>query len=157
MDIFAGTKLVSILHQMRSLDSKLMYAKIMSNPVTKNIVLDFIRLDQLYKKGVDENDKIIGLYSAYTEHINPEKKAGTPYTLLDTGAFYGSMNIEISGMNLIINADPIKVDFKGKKTDLFKKYGEEIIGLNKESMEKLKALLKVKFQDEIRRLLRDIK
>jgi hypothetical protein len=157
MDIFAGTKLVAILHQMRSLDSRLMYTKIMSNPVIENIVLDFIRLDQLYKQGVDENDKVIGLYTAYTEHINPEKKAGTPYTLLDSGAFYGSMDIQISGMDLIINADPIKIDFKGKKTDLFKKYGEEIIGLNLESKEKLKALLKVKFQDEVRRLLRDVK
>ena len=46
----------------------------------KNKILDWIRNDQL-QKGIDEDGDIMGLYSEWTEMINPEKIAGTPYTL----------------------------------------------------------------------------
>lgn len=71
----------------------------------KKLVLDLIRQDQLFQRGVNKFDEIIGLYSPFTEQINPSKRAGTPYTLKDTGAFYQSMFITVLKDSILINAD----------------------------------------------------
>lgn len=111
----------------------------------KKQILDWVRWEQLYKEGVDETGSIIGLYSRYTELINPEKQEGTPYTLYDTGEFYESMIITVTENEFIIDADPIKTDENGNVTDLFKEYGEEIIGLTDETKAKLIEELKDRF------------
>jgi hypothetical protein len=53
----------------------------------KNLILELIRQKQLWEKGVDKFNEIIGLYSPVTESIYPEKVAGTHYTLKDSGFF----------------------------------------------------------------------
>lgn len=119
----------------------------------KEQILDWIRWDQLYNEGVDELGEIIGTYSTYTEMLNPEKQAGTPYTLYDTGAFYRSMSIAILELAIEIDADPIKTDEFGQTTDLFAEYGEGIIGLTDESKEKLVNELIIRYQNETSKLL----
>jgi hypothetical protein len=119
----------------------------------KEEILDWIRWDQLYNEGVDELGEIIGTYSTYTEILNPEKQAGTPYTLYDTGAFYRSMTIAILDLAIEIDADPIKTDEFGQTTDLFAEYGEGIIGLTDESKQKLVEELIIRYQNEASKLL----
>lgn len=119
----------------------------------KEQILDWIRWDQLYNEGVDELGEIIGTYSTYTEMLNPEKQAGTPYTLYDTGAFYRSMSIAILDLAIEIDADPIKTDEFGQTTDLFAEYGDGIIGLTDESKEKLVNELIERYQNETSKLL----
>lgn len=119
----------------------------------KEQILDWIRWDQLFNEGVDELGEIIGTYSTYTEMLNPEKQAGTPYTLYDTGAFYRSMSIAILDLAIEIDADPIKTDEFGQTTDLFAEYGEGIIGLTDESKEKLVEELIIRYQNETSKLL----
>lgn len=119
----------------------------------KEQILDWIRWDQLFNEGVDELGEIIGTYSTYTEMLNPEKQAGTPYTLYDTGAFYRSMSIAILELAIEIDADPIKTDEFGQTTDLFAEYGEGIIGLTDESKQKLVDELIERYQNETSKLL----
>lgn len=119
----------------------------------KEQILDWIRWDQLYNEGVDEMGEIIGTYSTYTEILNPEKQAGTPYTLYDTGEFYRSMSIAILELAIEIDADPIKTDEFGQTTDLFTEYGEGIIGLTDESKQKLVDELIERYQIETSKLL----
>lgn len=119
----------------------------------KEQILDWIRWDQLYNEGVDEMGEIIGTYSTYTEILNPEKQAGTPYTLYDTGEFYRSMSIAILDLAIEIDADPIKTDEFGQTTDLFTEYGEGIIGLTDESKQKLVDELIERYQIETSKLL----
>jgi len=119
----------------------------------KEQILDWIRWDQLYNEGVDELGEIIGTYSTFTEMLNPEKQAGTPYTLYDTGAFYRSMSIAILELAIEIDADPIKTDEFGQTTDLFAEYGEGIIGLTDESKQKLVEELIIRYQNEASRIL----
>ena len=66
---------------------KTIWIKVFSDVEFKNKILDWIRQDQLFKQGIDEDGDIIGTYSEFTEMINPSKVAGTPYTLFDTGEF----------------------------------------------------------------------
>jgi len=119
----------------------------------KEQILDWIRWDQLFNEGVDEMGEIIGTYSTYTEILNPEKQAGTPYTLYDTGEFYRSMSIAILDLAIEIDADPIKTDEFGQTTDLFTEYGEGIIGLTDESKQKLVNELIERYQIETSKLL----
>lgn len=117
----------------------------------KQKVLDWIRIDQLFEQGTDEKGQVIGYYSIITEMVyNPDKIAGTHYTLKDTGDFYKSFYIEVLGDAIVIDADPIKSD----GTNLFEKYGEGIIGLDEESKTKLIEEIKQRYYTEALRLLR---
>lgn len=93
---------------------------------------------QLFQKGINADGDIIGFYSLSTQLINPQKVAGTPYTLKDTGAFFDSFNIELGENEIYITANPIK-----GKDNLFEKYGEDILGLTNES----KDILSIPVQD----------
>ena len=112
-------------------------------------ILNLIREDQLFKEGIDEDGDIIGTYSEWTEMINPEKVAGTHYTLKDTGEFFASFFITIYPTYFEINANPIKKNDEGETENLFYKYTESIIGLTDKSKEKLG-------QEIIRRYLREL-
>lgn len=120
--------------------------------ILKNKILDWVRYDQLMK-GVDENDQIMGLYSEVTEMINPSKQAGTPYTLYDTGEFYRSLFMVILLDSFIIDGDDEKISDSGDVTRLFDWLGNGIIGLNKESREKLKKEIIIKFNKYVRNIL----
>ena len=113
----------------------------------KSIILKWIQNDQL-QKGIDEDGDILGLYTEFTESINPEKIAGTPYTLYDTGDFYKSMYIVVLSDSIVIEADPIK-----GTDNLFYKYGEGIIGLTEENMDKLRQEVKKKYIEYARKVL----
>jgi hypothetical protein len=105
----------------------------------KNDIVSWIQKDQL-QQGIDEDGDIIGLYSEWTEMLNPEKIAGTPYTLDDTGDFYRSMYVVVLKDSIVIEADPIKGN-----DNLFFKYGDGIIGLTEESMGKLQEEIRKKY------------
>lgn len=104
-----------------------------------NTIIKWIQEDQL-QQGIDEDGDIIGLYSEWTEMLNPEKIAGTPYTLEDTGDFYRSMYVVVLKDSIVIEADPIKGN-----ENLFFKYGDGIIGLTEESMGKLQEEIRKKY------------
>ena len=118
-----------------------------------NMILEMIQQDQLFKEGVDEDGDIIGTYSEWTEMLNPDKVAGSHYTLFDTGEFYKSMRIVVLNDSFVVEAQPVKIDEDGKKTNLFEKYGEGIVGLTDENKEKLAIEIKKRFIDEVNKLL----
>jgi hypothetical protein len=118
----------------------------------KTKILDWIRNDQL-QKGIDEDGHIMGLYSQWTEMINPEKVAGTPYTLYDTGEFYKSLFIDVLTEFFVVDGDGLKTDEDGKKTDLFKWLGDGIVGLTDENKDKLAEELKIKYIENVRKIL----
>lgn len=107
-----------------------------------------IVIEQLDKKGVNELDQVIGLYSRRTEEIDPRKKAGTPYTLNDTSAFINSVAIQVGN-------DFFTVDANGQKgnTNLFDKYGDGIIGLTPDNLAIVKEMLKDKFIEYVKEVL----
>jgi hypothetical protein len=117
----------------------------------KTEVLDFIRIDQLFEQGVNEDNEVIGTYSLRTQmEFNPEKVANTPYTLKDTGDFYRSFMLEVVPDGIIINADGLKDD----GTDLLQRFTDKILGLTDESKIKLIEKVKAKYYETTLRLLR---
>lgn len=144
-----NTVLGDVLKRTQQIKSPILWRRVFSDPGLQRWILDLIRKNQLFNAGVDEDGVIIGYYSPVTESINPTKKAGTPYTLFDEGDFYKSMVIYLGTNFFEIDADPIKGN-----DNLFKKYGEGIIGLTEESKERLRRETQRRYAIEIRKLLR---
>jgi hypothetical protein len=152
---FMDTVLGEILYTFKAMENRVFWAYVLDDKKFQIWTLDLIRQDQLFKEGEDGNGKILGLYSARTEEINPEKKAGSHYTLHDTGDFYESMIFNIFVDYIEINADPIKTDkITGEETNLFQKYGEDILKLNEENLELFKKELLKKYIETVKMLSR---
>lgn len=141
------SRLHQLLRRERLLSEAVLWYNIFDTNLKKQI-LNWVRIDQLTNKGIDKDGDIIGYYSPVTEMINPKKKAGEPYTLNDTGAFYESMYVEVLKDSIIINANPIKGD-----DNLFFKYGNGIIGLTNENIQKLTIEVKKRYIKEIKKTL----
>jgi hypothetical protein len=130
------------------MDADIIWNHVFSEKEFQTWILDLIRDDQLMEKGVDETGKVIGTYSWATQNIyNSSKIEGEHYTLFDTGDFYKSMVILLGTNYFEIDADPIK-----ENANLFTKYGEGVIGLTEESLEKLREETKRRYAIEIDRL-----
>lgn len=76
-----------------------------------------------------------GEYSEYTLSLHPEKKKDR-VNLYDSGDFHKSIKVKVDN-SLLFTADPIKTNDNGSTTNLFEDWGEDIIGLNDENIQKL--------------------
>lgn len=137
-----------------ALYNEVIWVSVMRRPALKTLILDLVRQDQLFDQGIDEDGDVIGTYSEYTEIINPEKVAGSHYTLKDTGDFFDSFYIDVFPNYFEINANPIKTDEDGETTNLFYEYGEGIMGLTTESMDKLSREILRLYKIEVRKFLK---
>ena len=101
---------------------------------------------------IDEDGDVIGTYSEATEMMNPQKVAGTHYTLFDTGDFYNSFVIFVGKQVFEIEADTIKMENENwwVRNNISK---EAILGLTDENKDKLAQKVKEKYINEARILL----
>ena len=136
-----------------ALYNQVIWVSVLKRPSLRTFILDLVREDQLLEQGIDEDGDVIGTYSEYTEIINPEKVAGSHYTLKDTGEFFDSFYIDVFPSYFEINANHIKTDDDGETTNLFYEYGEGIMGLTTKSLDKLSREILRLYAIEVRRLL----
>ncbi len=147
------TVLGEVINVFKFMENRTFWKYVLQDKKFQIWTLDLIRQDQLFKEGQDGDGNILGYYSAFTEQLNPEKKEGSHYTLKDTGDFYESMIFNIFVDYLEIDADPIKHDkITGEETNLFQKYGEDILKLNEENLELFKNELVKKYIDTVKML-----
>lgn len=124
--------LINLLNNVKRLDESSILITVYDNKGVRDFIIDLNRIGQLFKKGVDANEDIIGRYSVTTESLNSSKKAGTPYTLKDTGDFYATFKIKTNEKgDFVISANTIKED-----RDLLD-YSKDILGLTKPSLNEL--------------------
>ena len=129
-----------------------MFKTMSDNPLLKKLVRRLNTVKQLRTEHVDSDNKRLysqrhqsGVYSATTEYLSKgRKKAGTPYTLFDTGEFFKSFEVMYEDDGILIDADPIKKD-----TNLFEEYGEKILGLNDENLTIFITALRPKITETI--------
>ena len=124
--------LLEEIQKLLNLDMNKIFFEVFSDPMLQEEIIYKIQYEQLFKEGVTEENVVLGYYSPYTQSLNPEKRAGTHYTLLDTGAFYESMHITVSDTYFLIDADGQKED-----KNLFEVYNERgnLLGLTETNME----------------------
>ena len=140
-----NTRLHKFLRNGRLLSESLAWYSVFDAQTSKTI-LDWVRNDQLFNKGVDSEGEVIGLYTPFTEMINPEKEAGTHYTLKDTGDLYRSLYIVALRDAFVIEGDIQKI----QDQDWF---SDKILSLTDESKEKLKPIILEKYKEHIREVL----
>ena len=149
------TILAERLRQVAAIQPYFFWRKVMNDTAFQKWILDLIRIDQLFEQGIDSDNDVIGFYSYFTQLMNPEKQEGTPYTLKDSGAFYESFIITIFNDSFEVDADPIKIDsMTGEETNLFFKYGENIIGITQENLQKLQSQIADRYRSEFQRWLK---
>ena len=121
--------------------------------------------DRLFYKNEDsEGNKLIykGFYTGYSAYYYNKQggvkkngvpfNVGDPYTIANTGDFYESIIAKAGVQDLVeIDANPIKINEEGDKTDLFEAFGKDIIGLNEEDLQELIEKVKDKLIIEIRK------
>jgi hypothetical protein len=150
---FMDTVLGEVINVFKFMENRTFWKHVLKDEKFQIWTLDLIRQDQLFKEGQDGDGNILGYYSAFTEQLKPEKKEGSHYTLKDTGDFYESMIFNIFVDYLEIDADPIKTDkITGEETNLFQKYGEDILKLNEENLELFKIKLVEKYIETVKML-----
>ena len=141
------------LRQYSVLYNSVIWRGIFNSGQFRKWVLDLVREDQLFDQGIDEDGDVIGYYSEFTEAINPEKVAGTHYTLKDSGEFFESFFLTIYPDYFEINANPIKVNDDGETENLFYKYTESIIGLTDDSKDKLGREILRRYRVELYKII----
>ena len=122
--------------KVKQLDEGVILNKLIANAEVRKFILNLNTKDQLFIKGVDSNNVGLGLYAPSTVQSKIDRGVPVPsdshITLFDTGEFYSTFVI-IPGKDFFeIDANPIRED-----TDLFREYGEEIVGLNDENLQKV--------------------
>ena len=106
------------------------------NKEFRKLIIDLNTEDQLFEQGIDSKGRSLGDYSIATiegtSNFRGKKQKGQRYdhiTLKDTGDFYRSFRIELTGSTFKIVADGQK-----EETNLFAEYGIDIIGLTQFNM-----------------------
>ena len=130
--------LVSLANRLKRITVNELLLVLSQNKEFTDLIIELNTRKQLYDKGIDSLGDNIGSYSAKTKQIKAEKGQITDHvTLFDTGEFYKSFRIFFNGTDFVISADTIK-----DTDDLIYKYGEEILGLTKESLSLLREKAK---------------
>jgi len=148
--------LLNEINKLLSLDMNKVLADVFSDKDLQKQILDKIRDDQLYEKGVSEENKIIGYYSPYTKNVKiAEGQRYDHITLKDTGYFYNSFVIHVNPTFIIIDADDEKTDEAGNTKYLFEVYNDRgnIVGLTSENMDWLTETLTPLINDRIENIL----
>jgi len=143
-----------IENQKRLINEGRIWLNIVNNEEVKSFIISLNTEDQLFEKGINSkgvslkeiggNDFTASGYSPVTIEIKRRKggKSGriTNITLYDTGDYYDSHEVEVDESGFEIDANPIKED-----TNLFEEWGEDIVGLTDESLNKLSRFLLEKY------------
>lgn len=145
-----NTKIDVNLRRVRLLsDAAAWFDMFRNDNAIKNEIVRLIKEEQLTKKGVDGNNQVIGYYSAMTSLINKKKKFNAPYDLNDTGKFYESIYVYAT-MDAIVTFG--KREFPDG-SDIFEKYGDDIIKLTDENFEKIKGMVRDAYIRYARKIL----
>lgn len=152
MSLFGDTAIGYLIRRVETLNADLVWLRVFQNEPFKRWIMDLVRQDQLFKKGIDEDGDVIGTYSEATEMMNPQKVAGTHYTFFDTGDFYNSFVIFVGKQVFEIEADTIKMENENWwiRNNISK---DAILGLTDENKDKLAEKVKEKYINEARILL----
>ena len=141
------SKLGSLLNKAEVLSDADAWIKSIDLNIKRNIIVDWIQRDQLLSKGVNSLNQVIGYYSPLTEILSGgRKKAGTPYNLFDTGAFYRSMFVSVLTNELLITGDDRKMLDQ-------QWYTKSILNLTNENLQKLIIKVKAKYLRYVRKVL----
>ena len=149
--LFKNTALYEYANRLATLKGQenWIFKKVLDDEETKRLIIRLNTERQLGDEGINALGQIIGFYSYATEFLsNGRKRAGDPYTLNDTGAFWDSWQVRVYNGHISLTADGDKGD-----KNLFNEYGIDILGLTDENLQILIDHAKEKFIQYYRLIL----
>lgn len=134
----------------------LVFNAIDRNPEIQKRILDLVRIEQLFKRGISGDGTDLNSltqsgngYSVNTKKRKRKKNQPTGHvTLFYTGEFYKSFRFILTRSNFHIEADAQKED-----SNLFDDFGTAIVELTDESIDRLVEMLIPLMQKELKRIL----
>jgi hypothetical protein len=147
------TKLGETLQKVQLLNESQAWIESITPELQQEYIEKWIKGDQLFSKGVDEDGALLGTYSLTTQIMSKgRKKAGTHYTLLDSGQFYQSIYIKVMSDSLIVDGDFDDMTnerwFNENNLD-----EDKILGLIDENFEKFTKEIAINYAAYVRRIL----
>lgn len=131
-------------HKLSDLTS---WFEVMDNRQMKELILNYVKKDQLFERGVDSDGNVIGYYSYMTEIISRgRKQQGDHYTLLDSGDLQRSLWVAIFVNEFVVLGDVRKIENQ-------EWFSEKILGLTDENIEKIRIVAKGKYIEYFKRIL----
>lgn len=128
------TKLQRIAQNVKNLSIDDLLHELSETTTFTDYIIELNTKKQLYDKGVDAKGDSLGEYSFYTRALKQARgQISDHVTLNDTGDFYNSFSVYLSGSSFIISANTIK-----DTSDLIADWGRDILGLNEESLKLLR-------------------
>ena len=130
--------LLDLTKRLNELDtSRVIRTIVINEQDLEDLIIELNTQNQLFDQGQDsEGVRLEVIGGKYADSTIAQKQTdGLPFdkvTLFDTGAFYDSFEIVYKNESIVIEADTIKKD-----DDLRDRWGDNIIGLNKENIEKV--------------------
>lgn len=119
---------------------------ILSDTTFQKWIIDLVRWEQLYNKGIRGDGFSLGQYAPLTLELKKDSMLDH-ITLHETGQFYSTFNIQLNATDFIIDADSTgKEDAQGRNLfDRYDNYNGDLLGLTEENMilfeEKLQPIL----------------
>lgn len=157
--------LLQMCERMMKLNEQVLLNQVLASPELQRWIIE-MNQKQLFEQGInrlgiklEDADKggytVSGFYKGYSPRTKEiKRKKGQPYdrvTLKDTGEFYASFRIELRPGELEIVANPMK-----DGESLFTRWGEEVLGLTEENMQKLIEFIREKIVQEIAKQIRGV-
>lgn len=145
--------LIQFCDNIIKLDIDELLAEIYDRNEFKELVAQLNLQDQLFAKGINSKGVSLGEYAESTK--KKKRKDGLPddrITLFQSGSFYDTIQI-------IPDNDGFWIVMDGRKqnTDLFVRYGEDVLGLTEENLEPLKDLINEELVKLIQEKISDIR
>lgn len=145
--------LIQFCDNIIKLDIDELLAEIYDRSEFKELVAKLNLQDQLFAKGINSKGVSLGEYAESTK--KKKRKDGLPddrITLFQSGSFYDTIEI-------IPDNDGFWIVMDGRKrnTDLFVRYGEDVLGLTDENFEPLKDLINEELVKIIQEKITDIR
>lgn len=135
----------------------IMFDVFKNNESIKEEILDMIRYDQLYNKGIRGDGSFIGHYSDMSKLLKQDPMKDH-ITLKETGSFYSSFNIFIGRNYIMIDGNGNKIDdVTGETVNLFAIYDDnsgDLLNLTDDNRDRLVELLKPLIIQDIWRLMK---
>jgi len=141
-------RLDDVIQNMLALKDAKIELQIWKEKEVQQVILNLNRIEQLFKKGIDSEGDVIGVYSVTTELLSEgesfsfkgntkRKRAGDPIILFDGGDFYASFKIIVDNDGFTIEANEITDD----GTSLTQRFGDDILGLTENSINELVEII----------------
>lgn len=151
-------RIYKLIENAKEIDTNEVFVKIISDVEVKKLIIKLNKIEQLFKKGEDADNKVLGVYGEWAEFVNEtrtiegvskKKTAGEPYNFYDSGFFFRSFNVRVYKDGFTITAN----DETESGVELARKFGKKILGLTNENISELNKNILPKVRKETKRKL----